>query len=56
MNTNERTLENWLEMAYTRCSVNRAKAATEPDTSATTMMSGLWGRGWRNFGSTGTPP
>ena len=33
------------QMAYTRCRVNRAKAATEPEMSATTKISGLDGRG-----------
>ena len=56
MNTNERTLENWSWMAYTSCSVKRAKAATEPEMSAMTMISGLAGRGYLNFGSAGTPP
>ena len=45
MNTNARTFENWFEMAYTRCSVNRAKAATDPEMSATTKISGFDGRG-----------
>ena len=44
MKTNERTLEKWLLMAYTRCSVKRANAATEPLMSAMTMISGLAGR------------
>ncbi len=56
MNTNERTLENWPWMAYTSISVNRANAATEPEMSATTISSGLAGRGYLNFGSAGTPP
>ena len=30
-------------MAYTRCSVNRANAATEPEMSAITKISGLCG-------------
>ena len=37
-------------------SVKRAKAATEPEMSATTISSGLAGRGYLNFGSAGTPP
>ena len=56
MNTNDRTLENWPEMAYTRWSVKRAKAATEPEMSAITKISGFDGRGYLNFGSAGTPP
>ena len=30
--------------------------ATDPEMSATTMISGRDGRGWRNLGSAGTPP
>ena len=45
MNTNARTLENWPLIAYTSISVNRAKAATEPEMSAMTMISGFDGRG-----------
>ena len=56
MNTHARTFENWPEMAYTRCSVKRANAATDPEMSASTMISGLAGRGNLNFGSAGTPP
>ncbi len=56
MNTQLRTFENWPEIAYTRCSVKRAKAATDPLISASTMISGLAGRGNLNFGSAGTPP
>ena len=56
MKTHARTLENWFEMAYTRCRVNRAKAATDPLMSASTMISGFAGRGNLNFGSAGTPP
>ncbi len=36
--------------------MKRAKAATEPEMSATTKISGLAGRGYLNFGSAGTPP
>ena len=43
-------------MAYTRCSVNRANAATDPEMSAMTKISGLAGRGYLNLGSAGTPP
>src|SRR5258708_3521167 len=56
MNTHDLTLENWLAIAWTNWSVNRAKLATEPEMSATTMISGFEGCGWRNFGSAGTPP
>ena len=56
MKTNERTLENWPEIAYTNINVNRANAATEPEISAITINSGLAGRGYLNFGSAGTPP
>ena len=56
MNTNARTFENWFEIAYTRCSVKRANAATEPEMSAMTKISGLVGRGYLNLGSAGTPP
>ena len=56
MKTKLRTLENWPEMAYTNCSVKRAKAATDPEISAMTMISGLAGRGYLNLGSAGTPP
>src|SRR5215208_5069245 len=56
MNTHERTLENWLAIAYTNCSVKRAKLATEPEMSATTMTSGFEGCGFLNLGSAGTPP
>src|SRR5436853_81277 len=56
MNTHDRTFENWLAIAYTNCSVKRAKLATDPEMSATTMISGRDGRGWRNLGSAGTPP
>src|SRR3954465_10552663 len=56
MNTKARTFENWFDMAYPRGRVNRAKAATEPEMSATTISSGFDGRGYLNFGSTGTPP
>ena len=56
MNTNDRTFENWPWIAYTSISVKRAKAATEPEMSATTISSGLAGRGYLNFGSAGTPP
>ena len=56
MNTHDRTFENWLAIAYTNCSVKRAKLATEPEMSATTMISGFDGCGLRNFGSAGTPP
>ena len=56
MNTNERTFENWFWIAYTSISVKRANAATEPEMSATTISSGLAGRGYLNFGSAGTPP
>ena len=56
MNTKDRTRENWPEMACTRCSVKRANAATEPEMSATTKISGLDGRGYLNLGSAGTPP
>jgi hypothetical protein len=45
MKTNARTLENCDEIAYTKCNVNRANAATDPEMSATTMISGLDGRG-----------
>ena len=45
MKTNERTFENCEFSAYTRCSVKRANAATEPEMSATTMISGLDGLG-----------
>ena len=45
MNTNARTFENWWLMAYTSMSVKRANAATDPEMSATTKISGLWGRG-----------
>ena len=54
--TKLRTLENCELMACTRSRVKRAKEATEPEMSATTKISGLAGRGWRNRGSTGTPP
>ena len=43
-------------MAYTKCSVNRANAATEPEMSAMTKISGFDGRGYLNRGSAGTPP
>ena len=56
MNTHDRTRENWLAMACTNCRVNRAKLATDPEMSATTMISGFDGCGRRNFGSAGTPP
>ena len=56
MNTNDRTFENWLAIAYTNCRVKRAKLATDPEMSATTMISGFDGWGWRNLGSAGTPP
>ena len=56
MNTNERTLENWPLMAYTSWRVKRANAATDPEMSATTKISGFAGRGYLNFGSAGTPP
>ena len=56
MNTKLRTLENWFEIAYTRCSVNRANAATEPEMSAITKISGFAGLGYLNLGSAGTPP
>ena len=56
MNTHDRTFENWLAIAYTNCNVKRAKLATDPEMSATTMISGRDGRGWRNLGSAGTPP
>ena len=45
MNTKLRTLENWELMACTRCRVNRANEATDPEMSAMTMISGLDGRG-----------
>ena len=45
MNTKLRTRLNCELMAYTSCSVKRAKAATDPEMSATTMISGLAGRG-----------
>ena len=45
MNTKLRTFENCELMACTRCSVNRANDATEPEMSAMTMISGLAGRG-----------
>ncbi len=45
MNTHDRTFENWLSIAYTNCSVKRAKLATEPEMSATTMISGFDGCG-----------
>jgi hypothetical protein len=41
----DRTRLNCELMAYTRCRVKRAKAATDPEMSATTMISGLDGRG-----------
>ena len=56
MNTNDRTFENDPWMAYTSIRVNRANAATDPEMSATTISSGLAGRGYLNFGSAGTPP
>src|SRR3954470_17926667 len=56
MNTHERTFENWLAIAYTNCRVNRAKLATDPEMSATTMISGFDGCGFLNLGSAGTPP
>ena len=56
MNTNDRTLENWPEMAWTNWRVNRAKVATEPEMSASTRISGFYGWGWRNLGSAGAPP
>ena len=56
MNTHDRTFENWLAIAYTNCSVKRAKLATDPEMSATTMISGFDGCGFLNFGSAGTPP
>ena len=56
MKTNDRTLLNCELMAYTICRVKRAKAATDPEMSATTMISGLEGRGYLNLGSAGTPP
>ena len=49
-------LRELARMAYTRCSVKRAKAATDPEMSAITKISGLDGRGYLNFGSAGTPP
>src|ERR1019366_7273408 len=45
MNTKLRTLENCELIACTRCSVNRAKEATEPEMSAMTKISGLAGCG-----------
>ena len=36
--------------------MKRAKAATDPEMSATTKISGLAGRGYRKRGSRGTPP
>src|SRR3954447_24308301 len=56
MNTHDRTFENWLAIAYTNISVKRAKLATDPEMSATTITSGFDGWGLRNFGSAGTPP
>ena len=56
MNTHDRTFENSLCIAYTNCSVKRANDATDPEMSATTMISGFDGRGRLNFGSAGTPP
>ena len=56
MNTNDRTLLNWLCIAYTSIRVKRANAATLPEMSATTISSGFAGRGYLNFGSAGTPP
>ena len=56
MNTKDLTFENCPLSAYTRCRVKRAKAATDPEMSATTMISGLAGRGNLNFSSAGTPP
>src|SRR5207244_69832 len=52
MNTKLRTRENWLARACTSCRVKRAKLATEPEMSATTMISGLdgWGRRKRGPG------
>ena len=43
MKTNDRTRLNCELMAYTICRVKRAKAATDPEMSATTMISGLDG-------------
>ena len=56
MNTHDRTLENWLDIAYTNISVKRAKLATEPEMSAITMISGFDGCGFLYLGSAGTPP
>ena len=36
--------------------MNRANAATDPEMSAITKISGFDGRGYLNFGSAGTPP
>src|SRR6202522_1535647 len=60
--TKLRTLENWELIACTRCSVKRAKDATDPEMSAMTKISGLAGGGglsegrsarhrWRDFGA-----
>ncbi|MEZ5237530.1 MAG: hypothetical protein R2716_00700 [Microthrixaceae bacterium] len=45
MNTKLRTFENCPAMACTRCRVKRANAATDPEMSAITKISGFEGRG-----------
>ena len=56
MKTKERTRRNSSCTACSRVSVNGANCAVDPDTSHSTMRSGLTGRRRRRTGLTGTPP
>src|ERR1041384_3654114 len=55
MNTKLRTRENWLARAWTSWRVKRAKLATDPEMSATTMISGFVGWGRREGGAARPP-
>ena len=53
---NTRSLLSRLSMATSRSSVNREKAATEPDMSQSTTISGLGGLAGSVTSRNGTPP